>query len=104
MAGRLLITLPPKPLEHRHSGQDYQQSVKRIGPVGPEGVIEKHSCYRDEQGWDERITKHAIGPRSVGIAPAENEHGAAGDHVEQPFGEDGEGKKLAKISSQKQEG
>src|SRR5580692_3645322 len=95
--------LPAKPGENRYTSQYYQQSIERIRPVSAEGVAEENGGHCDEQGGNERVAEHAIGPRRLGIAPAEDEDGAARDHVEEPFREDGERKKLTEITSQEQE-
>src|ERR1022692_347142 len=99
----LHLTPPANPGENgknRYTRQDYQQSIKGIGPVSAKGVVEKDGSHSNKHGGNERIADHAIGPESIRIAPAEDEHGAARDQVEEPFREDGEGKKLPEVSAQ----
>jgi hypothetical protein len=36
-----LTAMPPEPLKHRHSGQNYQQSIERIRPVAAKRVVEQ---------------------------------------------------------------
>src|ERR1700690_389532 len=83
------LRLPPpaKPGKYRYTSQDYHQAIQRIRPVSAEGVAEENGSHGDEQGGNERVAEHAIGPHCLRIAPAEDEYGAAGNHVEKPFGE-----------------
>ncbi len=97
------LTPSAKPGENRYAGQNNQQSIKRVRPVGAEGVVEKKRGGDNEQSRNKRVAEHAIRPRSLGIAAAEDENRAGGDHVEKPFREDGERKKLAEVSSEQQE-
>src|ERR1700719_2459081 len=83
LSAHLYLALPAKPGKNRYTRQNYQQSIKGVWPVAAKRIVEKSRCHCDKHSRDERITEHSIWPRSIGIAPSEDENRAAGDHIEE---------------------
>src|SRR5205814_213922 len=71
-----------------------------IQPVIPKRVVQKHGCSQDEQARNHRISPNTIWARRSRFTPAEEENGAGGDHVKQPFGKNCQRKKLTETPSE----
>src|SRR5579884_2327258 len=84
--------------EDRDAGEDDEQSDAGVFQVFGEGVVEQERRSCDEQRRYDRVAPGFIRAARSGIAAAEHEHRAAGDHIEKPLGKNRERKELLKTS------
>src|SRR6266480_833307 len=90
-----------KKVKNRHAGQNYQRTIAGIRPVIPKREVQKHGCSQHEQARNHRISPNTIWAWRTRFTPAEEENGASGDHVKQPFGKNCQRKELTKTASEK---
>jgi len=76
-----------------------QERTPDVAGVAPD---ENGSSRDDEYGGKERISPDAVGAGELGVAAAIDEDGSGGEHVEQPFGENGKLKVLLELTEKKQ--
>lgn len=69
-----------------------------------ERVIEQDRCGHDEQRRHHGISPRAVRANRIWFANAEYKHGAGGDHVEEPLGEDREFQEVSERSAAKLKG
>src|SRR5438094_6275368 len=89
-----------KKVKNRHAGQNYQRTIAGIRPVIPKREVQKHGCSQHEQARNHRISPNTIWAWRTRFTPAEEENGASGDHVKQPFGKNCQRKELTEAPSE----
>src|SRR2546421_8438415 len=92
-----------KKIKDRYASQNYQRTIAGIRPVIPKRVVQKHGRSQHEQARNHRISPNTIWAWRTRFTPAEEENGASGDHVKQPFGKNCQRKELTKTASEKQQ-
>src|SRR5579859_5792102 len=90
--------------KHWNPCEDDEDAVAGTWPVACEGVAQQRGGYSYKDCRDQGISPHAIRPRCFRMTPSEDKNRAAGNHIEQPFGEDSEREELLETSSQQQQG
>ena len=93
------LVFPGKVVENRHAGQDREDTERRVPEVIGKRIAEKNGGNGYKDRGNKWISPNMIRTRGIRGTFAEDENGAAGDHVKEPFGENREREKLAKTAS-----
>ena len=77
-----------------------QERTPDVAGVAPD---ENRRSRDDEDSGKQWISPDAVGAGELGMAASIDEDGGGGEHVEQPFGENGKLKVLLELTEKKQE-
>src|SRR5882762_1176024 len=91
-----------KDIKDGNSGQNQQCAPNGVPQILAERVVEKDGRSEDEERRNNGIPPSAIGTLGY-FAAAEDKDGAGGDHVEQPFRENGEREELPERTAQQEQ-